>query len=335
MECLTPLCFVKSHTALLLNVSTSTCFSYTIYLKINPYNKPPTHFAYQLGKSFVGASSSSLLFPKYISPKASIFLPINQGTAGNMGTMYRKLHGKQIRLMVLEQGEASEPVSCQLKEEVLSTSLGFDALSYEWKEHEGFTDVNCNQATTRITRNLAEALRAFRYTASPRVLWDDAIYINQDDKDKKSRQIPLMREIYASTRSVLIWLGPSFRGVEQAFDIFPFLALVGVERQPTGGPVSITDFLASSISRRPEHGSIIRSREDHFLLFHHRDAPTCQRIRRRPELDDDVNFKFNDKEAWKAIDGLFSASYFQRSWIIQEVAVSEMVSVTCGSHSVE
>lgn len=50
--------------------------------------------------------------------------------------MYEELCGERdIRLMVLDPSEASDPLVCRLRLEQLSMSLQFDALSYEWKEY--------------------------------------------------------------------------------------------------------------------------------------------------------------------------------------------------------
>lgn len=123
--------------------------------------------------------------------------------------------------MTLAAGHAGDPVRCKLRRVTLSMSLKFEAISYEWKQASGRSSITCNGTSFVVTQNLASALRALRLPSSSRILWVDAVCIDQDNSEEKSKQIPLMREIYASANSVLTWLGPEFPGVEVAFQIFP------------------------------------------------------------------------------------------------------------------
>ncbi|KID81001.1 Heterokaryon incompatibility [Metarhizium guizhouense ARSEF 977] len=76
--------------------------------------------------------------------------------------MYGNLGERDVRLMVLCPGAASDPLVCYMKTVVLNKSLDFEALSYEWKESRGFANITCGQTKVPITQNLAAALRAFR-----------------------------------------------------------------------------------------------------------------------------------------------------------------------------
>ncbi|KUJ08242.1 heterokaryon incompatibility, partial [Mollisia scopiformis] len=96
----------------------------------------------------------------------------------------------------------------------------YEALSYVWGSEENpATICVCDKSddspfSTRktwtsmpITRNLEVALRHLRYSVRRRVLWVDAICINQRDDEEKGRQLPRMGDIYQRARSVAIWLG--------------------------------------------------------------------------------------------------------------------------------
>jgi len=58
-----------------------------------------------------------------------------------------------------------------------------------------------------VTVSLFTALRRFRYPDTRRVLWADAICINQGDNNERSSQIQLMGRVYKACWEVLIWLG--------------------------------------------------------------------------------------------------------------------------------
>jgi len=55
--------------------------------------------------------------------------------------------------------------------------------------------------------NLEKALRRIRNESQARVLWVDAICINQTDDEERSQQVRIMGRIYKSTRECIMWLG--------------------------------------------------------------------------------------------------------------------------------
>ena len=61
--------------------------------------------------------------------------------------------------------------------------------------------------TFAITQNLHAALKRLRLQNQSRVLWVDAICINQDDTCEKSFQVAMMSQIYSKTTMGLLWLG--------------------------------------------------------------------------------------------------------------------------------
>ncbi|KAF2028020.1 hypothetical protein EK21DRAFT_114224 [Setomelanomma holmii] len=67
-----------------------------------------------------------------------------------------------------------------------------------------------------ITPNLDCALRHLRKADTDRVLWIDALCINQEDMDEKASQVKMMQGIYALASGVLIWLGPGTPETESA-----------------------------------------------------------------------------------------------------------------------
>ncbi|KAH9231835.1 hypothetical protein K456DRAFT_1763076 [Colletotrichum gloeosporioides 23] len=120
--------------------------------------------------------------------------------------------GRCIRAIHLLPAQSSDsPLHCYIREIDIDhdESLPFEAISYTWGEPK-FTRtlyVNRQESFFRITQSLSEALRCFRLRDRARILWADAVCINQKDSREKSSQIPLMTDIYRRAESVLVWLG--------------------------------------------------------------------------------------------------------------------------------
>jgi len=100
------------------------------------------------------------------------------------------------RLLRLEPGRGRDPLRCTLLEAGLDDYMPYEAISYRWGIHMHRTGVFCNEKTIPVTRNLVEALQVFRRRDFARILWTDAICINQQDLDERSSQVQLMTRIY-------------------------------------------------------------------------------------------------------------------------------------------
>ncbi|KAK6815152.1 hypothetical protein RU639_008457 [Aspergillus parasiticus] len=90
----------------------------------------------------------------------------------------------------------------------------YEALSYVWYDGEESSkeespSIILNDCKFTVTPNLHAALLRLRNHQLERILWIDAICINQSDNDEKNKQIPLMRTIYAQASCVIVWRGDS------------------------------------------------------------------------------------------------------------------------------
>jgi hypothetical protein len=88
-----------------------------------------------------------------------------------------------------------------------SPSPVFEALSYTWGTDPPIRRITCNGLAFAVRSNLYSALRRLRYRTKPRLLWIDAICIDQANNAEKNTQIPLMGAIYRTATRGLIWLG--------------------------------------------------------------------------------------------------------------------------------
>lgn len=113
----------------------------------------------------------------------------------------------EIRLLTVQNAAFDEPIQCLLDHAGLESNPEYEALSYVWGDENNVLPVQVNGATIQVTVNLEAALRQLRSADTPRVLWVDALCINQDDNVEKSRQVLRMTDIYRKARKVLVWLG--------------------------------------------------------------------------------------------------------------------------------
>ncbi|KAE9367276.1 HET-domain-containing protein, partial [Stipitochalara longipes BDJ] len=83
----------------------------------------------------------------------------------------------------------------------------YEALSYTWGKPEDVKEIELNGYPVKIRENLWSALVNLRDAREERVLWVDAICINQPDVDERNRQVQLMAHIYSRAKEVIVWLG--------------------------------------------------------------------------------------------------------------------------------
>lgn len=129
------------------------------------------------------------------------------GGANNLEYKPLDKERSEIRLLVLKPGQWDEGICCDLEIVSLDESLEYETISYVWGDPKVRKPISVNGSRIEVTVNLFSALRRFRYPDTPRVLWADAVCINQGDKNERSGQVQLMGRIYKECWEVLIWLG--------------------------------------------------------------------------------------------------------------------------------
>ncbi|KAE9380966.1 hypothetical protein N431DRAFT_459871 [Stipitochalara longipes BDJ] len=133
---------------------------------------------------------------------------------------YRKFDNRRdIRLLKLHPSlDHFSELHSEIFHAQLSTSIiPYEALSYTWGDNKQNNQLLISDNALAITSNLDSALRRLRLTHEPRVLWVDAICINQSDVSEKNIQVPLMREIYEFANKTVVWFGEE-NDAQVAFD---------------------------------------------------------------------------------------------------------------------
>ncbi|KAK5677976.1 hypothetical protein LTS10_009860 [Elasticomyces elasticus] len=141
---------------------------------------------------------------------------------------------REIRILhLLPAPYLEDPICMELKTVSLIDQPYYEALSYAWGDAKDTTDVwirihhsTCQDALApmtswsavgsevpprsievRVTVTLAGALRRLRFDDRIRVVWADAICIDQGNILEKNEQVGMMGDIYQEADHVKIWLG--------------------------------------------------------------------------------------------------------------------------------
>ena len=122
-----------------------------------------------------------------------------------------------IRLLrLLPDGDINAPIICSLIPYSLH-DLGerphlYEAVSYVWGDPNKVTEITVSGHSVNITTNLHAVLQRLRNHYFDRILWIDALCIDQGNKDEVATQILSMSRIYGQASRVLIWLGEASHG---------------------------------------------------------------------------------------------------------------------------
>ena len=173
----------------------------------------------QIFKSFRSLSDKTLQLtkPKKGEAKDAIAGPSSSGPDAEdlMLEVFPPLGSRdEIRLVTLEPSEHLNAIPvCDLKVVRLGSHPVFEALSWAWGERwqETRQDIYFQQRPWSISKNLYEALTNLRRPDRSRILWFDALCINQSTSEialeERAQQIRLMRHIYSFASHVVIWMG--------------------------------------------------------------------------------------------------------------------------------
>ncbi|ERF69727.1 hypothetical protein EPUS_09347 [Endocarpon pusillum Z07020] len=206
--------------------------------------------------------------------------------------------GETIRLLTLHPGEYGHPLHMSLSHHNISNSRdvpSFSALSYVWGDPKQPRPAFCDGRTIGITRNLFGCLQRLRRPDAARLLWIDAICINQRDLEERAAQVGIMGEIYAKADKVLIWLGEGNEHTREG--VYALESMAKAWSPPPDQPISFSTVLKFARSSR------IRTL-DYWALGRQ------QKIR-----------------------SITNSAWFTRAWTFQEVGLSSDAEVWIGDHN--
>ncbi|VUC28993.1 unnamed protein product [Clonostachys rosea] len=134
---------------------------------------------------------------------------------------YTGLEDAQIRLLYILPGPEGSDIECKLVTRTFNDDdpFSYEALSYTWGDPSVVKYISCDGRTLQVTVNLWTALHHIRHSSITKVMWIDAVCINQGDVDERSSQVRLMEEIYRRASRVVVWLGDGGPEVTEAWNL--------------------------------------------------------------------------------------------------------------------
>ncbi|KAF5556110.1 heterokaryon incompatibility het-6 [Fusarium napiforme] len=219
-----------------------------------------------------------------------------------MNITYPPLFGNYIRILDVNfKGGNSEPI-CNFRVVPLDDPPEYTAISYCWDNSADIARIEFhNGDSLPLSQTLQDLFRSLKKKSSMFTVWIDAICINQQDTAEKEFQVPLMGKIYSRSAEVLVWLGNSDDVTKRAFRF--------MKRDE------------NNIETTPE--PLVRSTSfyDKFRSLY-RKVP-------RPSRQE------TDESGLESMLLLLQRPWFQRVWVIQEVAAGKNIQVVCGEDCVD
>ncbi|PON27417.1 hypothetical protein TGAM01_v203798 [Trichoderma gamsii] len=207
-----------------------------------------------------------------------------------------------IRLVRLLPGAGSDTITCELFQAFLNQEddiVPYEALSYTWGSAEAPNHIIVNGKILTITKNLHQALQQLRDKVQDRILWMDAICINQGNEKERGHQVQQMGEIYKQADRVLFYLGESNPYSDAFMDTLNMM-----------GKLSLS-YSSRKWSSDDERWKIVWTSAVQAVLGN-RSAPQTATLQ-------------------QGYRNLLGRSWFRRVWILQEAANARAGLVLCGS----
>ena len=216
---------------------------------------------------------------------------------------------RHIRLLSLLPLSSGPELSVSINSHLIDSVPQYEALSYVWGEEHGSILIRCNRAFLAVTRSLFSALQHIRTPEGLRVMWIDAICINQDDPDERSLQVTLMREIYLRAHAVTIWLGPGRTYTAAAWETMQHIGTIYQE---------------------------VLQKKDEEVDWYARQLLPNMAVSDLPMTNSQASLEIDDLnniDVCSEIKQILSHPWFTRSWVVQEAACARHLSICCGELS--
>ena len=233
---------------------------------------------------------------------------------------------EQIRLLhfkVSTKTQNPDPLSCTMRQVSLKQDVPeYFAVSYAWGDASNRKEIEIDGHIVSVPENAYLALRCLcnhkRRSRIQRMfskntleisLWMDAICIDQSNLNERSQQVAMMGDVYSTATEVLIWIATDNGKVKQT--------IATIERVVNRCGKDNKQF-----STKQEDPYDEETKE--FTVVQYGDAIEPRRVK-RPHLTDEQELLLNN---------IYSARWFTRLWIVQEVLLAKKTTCYYGACSI-
>jgi hypothetical protein len=267
--------------------------------------------------------------------------------------LYHPLRSTSIRLLSIKPGFPTETIECAFVTVAdLAESPPYDALSYVWGKEDSADPIICNGIHVVVTEQLSHARKHLRsypgwrsvprrpddhplhsnrnawngfarnrhehrkdsIVGQDRLLWVDALCINQQDEIEKANQVKMMGKIYARALNVNIWLGKE-------------------DKEPPASVQLVSGHIGT-------HGQIRIALSFIAQALRNSRGPKNRLATRRP-IEDSVHrnmaygFPHPHAPEWDVVRQFFTNSWFERVWVVQEIVLASKATALIGDWEIE
>jgi hypothetical protein len=199
---------------------------------------------------------------------------------------------------VIEPGRDQDRIVCRLQ--LCNIRQGppeYEALSYVWGTSKERVDIICNGQAIKITRNLGEALQRVRLGDRPRLIWADALCINQRNIEERGHQVRLMSLIYRNASKVLIWAG----------------------RDENRRALSAFSLIRQIVNGRGSHADTLDSTNSNLC--------GCKAVTPNDQGEELPSTAYS---GWESLKAFYKVPWLRRLWVLQEVVLASSAVVMWG-----
>jgi hypothetical protein len=227
----------------------------------------------------------------------------------------------EIRLLHLQPRSWGEAITCSLHLADLDDEhCKYEALSYEWGDPDKTKQIILDDRSVIVRENLWWALWYLKRQGEIRVIWIDALCINQEDVIERNQQITQMGKIYRRAMMVVAWVG---REEDQGEIEKSVLTehLTSSDRSASAGLKLVNTLYGTSENER--YYSIGGPYAISYKYSQtHSNAPAA-----------DLGELYCEK-GWRSLTEFCFWSYWTRLWIIQELVLAQDITIQSGEFQI-